>query len=436
MLRRNAAAALGVLACLLLAACGPRPSGYGVVLWGDPGGAPATGDIIPIVRDTPINNAVLVALPGQKSPREFLLGRMRTFRSRRDASAFSKTFAANLESWAVVTKADEPPLPIRDSPGQDGKVIYKLAPKQLVKIVSRGDSPVTVKPYTDYWYEVVTEDGYGGWCFGHYLKQFTVAGDPAAEADRLRAQDDTLATIMGTTWRPDWFVGMADKGALDLSMFREDVGLFPDASSKTIKLVLPLQSFEFHYTGNPQKQGTSSYTFPGTELRIDVLDPDVGRINVTWRQKDQLVTRMYVTYDGDVAAMVAAEQKRRSDIYAALVAHGHTLTSSAYGTVRLTDDMRFTWQGFSKLVPSLIGPNARGGGTIDLTLRVAAGIASDYDGVLTFVFDEYPDAGLSFLYKAAAGGLRLTSLARDSVQDLFVQRPSVTAVVLFFSQSE
>jgi hypothetical protein len=133
--------------------------------------------------------------------------------------------------------------------------------------------------------------------------------------------------------------------------------------------------------------------------------------------------------------VVAAEQQRRDDIYAGLVKKGGTLSSSAYGTIRFLPGGRFSWEGFSKLVPSLIGPDARGKGTVDFTLHVRKEIAADYDGVITFVFDEYPKGGLSFLYKLAAGGLRFTSLAKDSVQELFVTHPSLSAVVIFFSQS-
>jgi hypothetical protein len=42
---------------------------------------------------------------------------------------------------------------------------------------------------------------------------------------------------------------------------------------------------------------------------------------------------------------------------------------------------------------------------------------------------------VSFLYKSTAGGLRFSSLTKDSVQDLFVTRPSLSAVVIFFSAS-
>jgi hypothetical protein len=109
--------------------------------------------------------------------------------------------------------------------------------------------------------------------------------------------------------------------------------------------------------------------------------------------------------------------------------------SSAYGTIRLLDGMRFTWDGFSRLVPSVIGPNAKGKGTVDFTIRAAKELSGDYDGVITFVFDEYPYGGVSFLYKVAAGGLRFTSLAKDSLQGLVVTHPGISPVVIFFNQS-
>jgi len=72
---------------------------------------------------------------------------------------------------------------------------------------------------------------------------------------------------------------------------------------------------------------------------------------------------------------------------------------------------------------------------VDFTLHVRKELLGDYDGAITFIFDEYPRGGLSFLYKVTSGGLRFTSLARDSVQDLFVTHPSLSAVVIFFSQA-
>lgn len=432
MLPRTLAAGCLLVAGLVLSSCGARAVGYGVVLWGENVGVPATGSVVAIVQESTIGSAALIAIPGERKPREYPMGRIRVFRKRSEAQAFAAAYAPNLGSWAVVVKEDSPPLPVRDGPTQDSKVVYRLQFRQLVKVVSRSIEKAAVKPYTDYWYEIATEDGFTGWCFGHFLKSFT-STDPVGDAGRILSQDEVLSRIMGTTWRPSWFLDMQAKGAIDLSMYREDVGLFPSPGDHLMKLVLPLSSFEFRYTGDPQKAGAASYTFPGTDLRIDVLGDE--RINVSWRYKDQPKTDQYVVVKDDVAQVVSAEQQRRDDIYAGLVKKGGTLSSSAYGTIRLLPGGRFSWEGFSKLVPSLIGPDAKGKGTVDFTLHVRKEIAADYDGAITFIFDEYPKAGLSFLYKLTTGGLRFTSLARDSVQDLFVTHPSLSAVVIFFSQS-
>jgi hypothetical protein len=435
MLRRTMTGALSLLLLLALSSCGVRAIGYGVILWGDPIAAPHAGDVVSVLSQSPLNATCIISVPGDRAPREYPLGRVRIFGKKGDAAAFAASYRPQAGTWAVVMKEDVPPLPMRETPVADAKVVYKLQYKQLVKVVSRSAAQMDIKPYSDYWYEVATEDGYGGWCFGHFLKIFSVSGDPTAEARRIMSQDENLDRIMANTWRPAWFLDQVGRGAIDLAMFREDVGLFPSATEKIVKLVLPLSNYEFHYTGSPVRAGEGSYTFPGTDLRIDVLDPDGGRINVTYHNKEQTVSAVYALMKDDVGEVIAAEQKRRADIYDALVAKGATLASSAYGTVRLEEGMRFAWKGFSRLVPSLIGPNATGAGAVDFPFHVGKQLAGAYDGVITFTFNEYPDAGVSFLYKAAAGGLRLTSLARDSMQDLFVTHPALSPVVIFLTQS-
>ena len=443
MLRRTLLAAPLLFAVLLLCSCGGGGAGWGVVLWGDSSGSPQTGGLVRITREMPINSTYLIAVPGERKPREYPMGRIRVFKRRAEAAAFARVYAPEVTQWAVVMKQDPPPLPVRETPDPDGRVVYKLKWQQMVKVVSRSAEKASIKPYADYWYEVATEDGFGGWCFGHFLRTFTVAGDPAAEAQRILAQDETLDRIMGATWRPDWFRDMQARGTIDLSMFREDVGLFPSPAEKLMKLVLPLSTFEFRYS-DIQKLGPTTYAFTGTDLRITVLDDQ--RITVSYRYKDQPVTGVYTLMKDDVAELIAAEQRRRSDLYEGIARKGTVLASSAYGTIRLAGDLRFTWEGFGKLVPALIGPGARGKGTIDFTLRAAKDLASEYDGAITFLFDSASGQGsadpgssgglaVTFLYKSAAGGLRMTSLSKDSIQGMTVMRPGVSPIVIFFSQS-
>jgi hypothetical protein len=224
---------------------------------------------------------------------------------------------------------------------------------------------------------------------------------------------------------------MVAKGRFDLTVFREDVGLFPGPSENVMKLVLPLSTFEFRYTGI-EKLGAASYLFTGSDLRITVLDEE--RITVNYRIKDQPVSGLYAVMSDDVAEVAARELERRAEVLDRFTRAGSTFSSSSYGTIRTSPDGRFTWQGFERLVPAVIGSQAGGGGRIDFPLHLSKGLAQGWDGALTLTFDG-DGQEVSFLYKAAAGGVRMSSLARDSVKDLEVVSAGFSPVVIFFSQS-
>jgi len=424
------------LTVVMLSSCGVRPSGYGVVLWGETSGGLQTGAVVPIVRNATINSSYLLLVPGESKPREFPAGRVRSFKSKAEANQFLQSFAPYAQSWAVSMKQDPPPLPIRDQGSQDGRVIYKLKPGQLVKVVGRSQGRETIQQYSDYWYEVATDDGYSGFCFGHYLKLFSTAGDPVQEAQRILSQDETLDRIMNNTWRPDWFREMVARGAIDLAVFREDIGLFPSPTDNVVRLVLPQYSLEFHYTG-VQKLGESNYVFTGSDLRVTVVDEE--RISIYYHYKDQRVAALFALMKGEVADLITAEQNRRQAIFDSIMAKGASLSSSAYGTITLLDGMRFSWTGYQKLVPSFVPADATGKGRVDFGLHAAKGLAGDYDGVITLLFDRSdpsaPAASVSFLYKITSTGLRFTSLDSDSVSNLIVTHAGISPVVIFFTQT-
>jgi hypothetical protein len=429
----KAARALTLLAIPLLAlcSCGPRAIAWGLVLWGDLTGPFATGAVVAITRDSQISDTYLVAVKGERESREFPKGSVRRFARRTDAVAAAESLAPWQSTWAFSRKEDPPPLPIRETADAASKTVYRLRYGQLVKVVGRSADQVEVKPYTDYWYEVATEDGYVGWCFGHYLKVFTAEGEPAVEQERLLSEDDTLARILGTTWRPDYFRKMINDGRIDLASFREDVGLFPDPEKRTFRLVLTRETLEFPYQ-RIERSGTTTYAAVGSDLRITVLDEE--RISVAYRDGDQQAGGLYAALEEDVAEVIAGELQRRQDLFDRLRSAGTTLTSGSYGVIRLEAGMRFTWQGFERLVPSLIGAKAKGAGRVDFPYHVGKELAGQYDGVITLQFDD-GETVVSFLVKNAAGGVRLTSLGRDAFEELDAVRVGISPIVIFFSQS-
>lgn len=419
---------------MALSSCGQRIVGYAVVLWGQPGGPVVTGDVVGVVEEGAADKACLLSLPGEKNPVEFTSGRLRIFKNRREAEEYGKSISAYLTTWAFSRKQDPPPLPIRASAKASADALYKLRQGQVVKVIGRTEKKELIKPYEDYWYELVTDDGYTGWCFGHFLKVFTAEGDPAATAAKLASEDPDLDRILGGIWRPDWFREMMNRGMIDLDKFREDIGFFPEPAANLFRLVLPAYSMDFPYDGIERISSGVYQAGPG--LRISVLDQE--RIMLNYRHNDQEVGAIFAVVEDDVAEVISKEQQRREAVFNAIRAKGSSLASSAYGGIRLEEGMRFTWSGFEKLVPSIIPAGAGNTGRVDFIYTPSAALRSSTDGVITFIFDQpgNPARPPSFLYSAAAGGLRLTSLAGGSFSDLEVVKTAISPIVIFFTQGQ
>lgn len=424
------AAALFLLPLLLLPSCAKPPLGYGVLLSGDLSGPYATGALLTVSAQSQGAAMYLVHGAGERQPREIPAGKIRLFPKREDAARFAAAYGTYLTTYAFSRKEDAPPLPMRESAGEEAKIVYKLRYGELVKVVSRSAQKARVGTYEDYWYEMVTEDGTAGFCFGHFLRIFNTPGDPAAEAERLLSMDPALERLLGNVWRPDYYVSMIGRNRIDLIRFREDVGLFPDPQKKALRLVLPKDSVTFRYE-KVEKAG-STYMFVGTEVRIEVQGED--RITVSYRHKDQMTNAVYVQVSDNVAVLIEAEKARRRSLYEDFLSRGDTLRSDAYGTIRLEEGMGFRWDGFERIVPSLVRRGVEGKGSVDFPYWLSKPLAATYQGVVAFVFDDPSQDPVCFLFVERAGGIQLTSLDADGLVDLEVRRLGLSPVVIFFGR--
>jgi len=435
--RRSASASSGlsravaVLLPLLLASCAKAPLGYGVLLSGDPSGPFATGALLTVSGQSQGAVATyLVRASGDRTPREIPAGKVRFFLKRDEATRFAASYGSYLTTYAFSRKEDSPPLPMREKPNSEAQIVYKLRYGELVKVVSRTEEKDKAGSYEDYWYELVTEDGTVGFCFGHYLKVFSGSADPAAETQRLLAQDPTLERLLGNVWRPDYFSSMIDRNRIDLARFREDIGLFPEPDRKQLRLVLPKETVLFRYE-KVEKAG-STYIFAGTELRVAMEGED--RITLSYRHKDQMTNAVYTMVSGNVAILIEAEKARRRALYDEFRSKGATWRSSAYGTIRLEDGMRFRWDGFERIVPGLVRRGVAGSGSVDFPYWLSKALSEAYQGVVAFDFDDPDQEPVCFLYVEKAGGIQLTSMDRSSLVDMDVRRPPVSPTIIFFSR--
>lgn len=415
---------------VLLAACAPRPIGYGVLLWAPEGSALQTGQSIRIMKESKTQGIYYFQSPDGKELREMPAWRVRFFPDQEQAEAFGGQYAREPALFGFAMKDA---LPIREKPDPVSRRIYMLREGQLVKVVGRGEAPETVGSYRSYWYQVLTGDGYEGYCFGQFLRVFASEGSPGEEAARLMSQDPELDRLLAAVWRPEFFLDMINKGRIDLLKLRPDVGLFPEPAHGRIRLVTPAYALAFDYK-SVEKVGTGRYVFGDTELRISMTSGD--RIVVSYPLKGRQVSGVYYQVKEDIEQVILKERERREAVYRNLTARGTLLRSTGYGNIELQEGMRFSWAGLGSLASRLGLPEAQASGSVDFPYYLSRELGARYHGVITFRFDGVPEErGASFLYILENQGIRLVLLRAEDVVDQEAVRTGLSPQILFFTFS-
>lgn len=425
------AAALVLAAAAMLAGCGPKTIGYGLVLWSEPEGPFSTGEVVRVVQESHINDTYWVKLEGRQDLLEIPVWRVRLHKDLQAATEDAERYQENLNRYAV---AQRDGLPLREEPNVQSRQVYRLREGQVVKVVGKSEQPDRVADYESYWYQVLTEDGSAGYCFGQLLTVFAAEGDPHAEAQRLLAADPMLEIFFDTVWRPESFADMTASGRIDLRAFGPQIGLFPDRAKRQLLLVTPRYRQSYTYQ-QVESAGSNRYVFTGTDVRLTMTTPT--RLVLSYTRAGQIVSAVYVAFEGNVEEIVAAEQERRTQIYQDFLRRGRLLTSSAYGDIRLQEGNRFSWKGFGRLADQVFIRPVAGNGTVDFPYFLSEGLRSRFDGIITLRFDEYRDEeSTSFLYKFDGGGVRFVFIRREDIQNLEAVRLGLSPPVLYFSFSQ
>ena len=417
---------------LVLSSCA-RNIGYGLVLWAEEESPVQTGEILPVQQESTVQGSYLIRLPGTKQLIEVPTWRMRLFESGEEAIQGAEDYAPYQELFAYSQRDG---LPLREEADQEARRVYKLTEGQLVKVLSRGEEQVTIGSYQDYWYLVLTEDGYQGYCFGYYLPAFRSSGDPRAEVETLMAQDPMLEALMATDWRPEYFQEMVDEGRIDLTAFGKEFGFFVDPEKRQIRLVTGKRSYSWTYE-RMENVGTNRYVFEGPEIGsggIRINMQSSRRIVSTYSVADQVLSSVFISFEEDIEEIVTQEWERRERLAEVFSSKSRVLRSSAYGNIYLEEEMRFRWEDFGRLVEQIFLKKVRGAGTVDFPYYLSDRVGGSFDGVITFRFDEYKkDEGTSFLYAFEPTGVRFEYVRPQGIENLEVVRRDNSPLVIFFS---
>ncbi len=412
---------------LIFTYCSTKPISYGMVLWAKKESPFLTGEIIQIIKESQIQKSYLVRLGDSRELKEIPFWRVRAYPDLKKAQAGAADYAQNKNMFGY---AEKDGLPIRDKPHQEAKRVYKLREGQLLKILNRSVDKVIISGYEDYWYRVLTEDGCEGFCFGYYLGTFSTRGDPHAEVQHLMAKDQVLDNLLSTVWRPEYFREMADSGKIDLLRFNKFIGLFPDRNGKRIDLITSKYQEIFSYEA-VEKVGPNRYHFLGTGLRI-YIEGDT-RIILTYTKGGQITSAVYVLFDQDIDQIISGERGRRFKLFKEFVSRGRLLHSTAYGSIELLEGMRFFWDDFGSLSFQIFPGPVEGRGVVDFPYYLSAELLYQFDGIITFQFDEYPgQEGTSFLYKFDNRGVRFVFIRPQDIVDLEAVHVGITPLVIYF----
>ena len=243
---------------------------------------------------------------------------------------------------------------------------------------------------------MLTEDGTEGYTFGEFLPVFESFGDPRAEAARLQADDPGLERALRTAWRPEEFLSMVNRRRFDLLRLRPEYGLFPDPEAGVFRLVTAQREREFPYRA-VERVGDGRYVLAtegggGSPARFTLRGN--GALAFSYVDEGRLVTEVFVDLQQEVEELIAGERGRRERLFAALLERGPRLRSGGYGTIELTGEGRFRWQGYEALVPRWVPDGLPGTGVVDFRYALGAPLRGAYDTVVTLLFDDRaPTAG-------------------------------------------
>jgi len=423
---------LVVCAALALSSCAKR-IGYGLVVWGEEDGAVRTGQILPIQQESKIQNTYLIRFEGTRELAEVPTWRIRLFPDREGAVKGAEEYAPYLNMYAYSQRDG---LPIREEADQEARRVYKLAEGQLVKVLARGEDKVQISSLEDFWYLVLTEDGFQGYCFGYYLPVFYTTGDPKSEVEALMARDPMLEALQETTWRPQYFQEMVDKGRIDLTTFGPQFGFFVDTEAKQVRLVTGKRRASYRYE-RIENVGANRYVFEGPDIGaggIRVNMQSRKRIVLTYSWDDQMLSSIYIEFPEDIEEIVAVERERREQLLDTFRSQGRILVSNAYGNIYLEEGMRFRWENYGRLGEQIFLKRVRGSGDVDFPYYLSDTLAASFDGIITFRFDEYSsDEGTSFLYTFDSAGVRFEYIRPQDVKNLEVIRRGSSPLVIYFS---
>ncbi len=400
--------------------------GYGVLVWKNENLPFPMGELVNISSIFSVDNYYEVDYSGTLV--QVPMWQLQFFEKLDEAKKYQAAFQPYVNLYVFTLRPDG--LPIRDSATSQAGMIGKLKTAQLAKVIGRDVEKTKIDRWEDYWYTILTEDGTRGSVFGYYLKTVESAADLDEKVQELIKADPALERFLKNSWYPVKTAEMLQSGRIDTEYLDKNYNLLPRPEQN--RIIVSNEDFnnrEFIYSTIKKISG-DTYAFSGTDLTVQVFPSKT--INVGYLLNGSHVYRLFTLIDKNMEEISKNESSRNQNLLSRFTNKGSSLESSEYGTIQLSEDARFVWTNFDSL-QSIIPPGTAGRGTVNFSRYLGPAIADAYDGVITFIFEDYPEYGVTFVYSFRNKGVRFLYTARENIRDNQVVRIGPSPFVLFFT---
>jgi hypothetical protein len=412
-------------------------------LWALDNPAIPSGTLLPIQVRSNIEQAWIASNPGgdknevRMEPFALIpLPHLEFFSSRRKAEKFAKKFA---EYALVYAETMQDGLPIRDSPENNGRRIYRLKQGEIIKILEKVKGVEAISstgdPLEGEWFKVLTHSGSVGYCFSLRLRMFEHTTGPmeTAEVQRGPGEDKDLDVVLGRIWYPESYGIMINSGRLNLDVLSKNYSFTPGIADGRARIRLEKGDAEFPYR-KITKTGDRTWNFDGTPLSVTLRSESM--LDVRWVDQNKTnQSETFITLPVSVENIVNQEKEKRLSKFQNLYNRGPAFSSSNYGTLTLKSNGSFTWEGIEDLPEGMLPENVIGSGRTDLEYTLSGEMADRYTGAMALRFNAVSGSGASlvFAYTLDNQGLRMEYIPREYVPARTVSRRASPPFTIYFS---
>jgi len=419
--------------------------GYGVLLWSVEDPPVPSGTVLPVYIKSNINQVWVVGIPKEfrtsgsnVNKFEIPLAKLELSGSRKKAQTRAEGFAPYAILYAETLQDG---LPIRDSPDNGARRVYRLKLGEVIKVLSLARGTVAVgatgDPLPGEWYRVLTEDGTSGFCFSYRLKIFEHVAGPLAAVRLVEEEaDPVLDKLLERTWSPESYGAMLNSQRIDLEELSQKWNFDPGQDTGIAIIKTADLDLAFSYS-KIRSTGTQSWRFEGTQLQMNLRSENTLAVQFL-ESNGILRTVLFVALSSEIDDIILQESVRREGQFRSIIEHGNDFSSNNYGNLVFTEDGNFTWTGNTLLVPQVIPASALGRGKVDMRLYLADTMGDRYNGAITLNFDAIGASAIpvDFLYTFDSQGMRFEYAPKTSLDGVTVVRRASSPLVMYFFKNE